>query len=196
MKKIFILLFLLTAFSLSCFSQSGIYSGGVSKNAQHDLRKTGWIVRPEIGCILIGDGDFEGGGSVNIGYQLSPRIYLGGGTNCLVNPYKSYDAYSGIYGHDNLETLYASARWYWFDGRSSPFFELNAGVGRFAFHRPWYSDYSHTRGALFAIPAIGFDIRNVNLKFGAQFSTNNVPLGFYLMLGYNYLIKEKETTRK
>ena len=195
MKELFILLFLLTALSLPSFSQSGVYSGGVSKVAQHDLRKTGWIVTPEIGCILIGDGDFEGGGSVNIGYQLSPRICFGGGMNCLIRPDRTYDAYSGIYGHDNLETLYASARWYWFDGRSSPFFELNAGVGRFAFHRS-YSDKSNTRGALFVMPTIGFDIRNVNLKLGAQFSTNDVPLGFYLMLGYNYLIKDKETTKK
>lgn len=196
MKKLFVSLFLLTVFSLSCFSQSGIYSGGVSKKAQHDLRKTGWIVRPEMG-IALSDGVSGGGMGINIGYQFSPRIYLGGGTNCLVNPYKSYDAYSGIYGHDNLETLYASARWYWLDGRSSPFFELNAGVGRFAFHRPWWDYYnSHTKGALFVIPSIGYDIRNVNLKLGAQFSTNDVSLGYYLMLGYNYLIKEKETTRK
>ena len=198
MKKLFLLLSLLVAFGLPGISQTGIYSGGVSTVAQHDLRKTGWIVRPEIGgmCNVYFDRIRNVGVGVNIGYQLSPSIYLGGGMNCLVRPDGTYDNYSGIYGHDNLETLFASARWYWFDGRSSPFVELNAGFGRFAFHYNWDSGNSHTRGALFAIPAIGFDIRNINFKLGAQCSTNDVPFDIYLMFGYNYLIKEKETTRK
>ena len=207
MKKIFILLFLLTALSLQGFAQSGIYSGGVSTVVKRDLRKTGWIVRPEVGGAMFGTFDFFGatggvGIGVNVGYQYSPRVYFGGGINCLVRlDERTYDVYSGIYGYDNFETLYASARWYWFDGRSSPFFELNLGVGRFMFHESgWYHWYfgenNSKKGALFVIPTLGFDIRNVDFKIGAYFTTNKLSFAPYVMIGYNYLIKNLKTTEK
>ena len=189
MKKL-ILMILLVAFGLSCFSQTGIYSGGTSGIAKHDLRKTGLIVRPEMGFVYGEDWDHIPGMcneqfitfGADAGYQISPHIYLGGGLGCFVSLYSYYNGHLGLLGYrDKIVPFYASFRWYWFDGLSSPFLELEAGgeisVGGDA------ADCSY-----FINPAIGYNIKNFDIKISAPIIRG---VGVCATFGYNFLIKKK-----
>ena len=191
MKKFLLIVFLLTALGLAGFSQSGIYSGGMSGIAKHDQRKTGLLVRPEIGCAYAGGGFVNNGlfvhGNANAGYQITPRIYLGGGLGCFVGLEGYYNSYLGIYGYrDKVIPLYASFRWYWFDGLSSPFLELNVGGERtFSQYCPTWDEGVY----YFFSPAIGYDIKNYDIKFSVLAFPG---IGFCLTFGYNFLINEIE----
>lgn len=202
MKKLIIIVVLLTAFGFSGFSQSGVFSGGFGNR---ELRETGWLIRPETGVVGTGYVASLMVG-VTIGRQITPHIYLGGGINCCVNPFKrGYDVYTGTMGYSNEESLFASFRWYWLDRRSSPFLELSVGIERYAYYGSnWYDDdyyyydynynYRSRRGfGPYANVAIGYDIRNFDIQLGACNSFLNYgrfSVTPYLSLGYNFLIKK------
>ena len=138
MKKLYLLILFLTTFGLSSFSQSGIYSGGVSKVVQHDLRKTGWIVRPEIGYEINHYYDDDPNATfkdlsiaANIGHQLIPHIFVGGGLGYYHGLFKHYhyNPATGIGSNYRFWffPVYANTRWYWLSTPSSPFLELQLG---------------------------------------------------------------------
>ena len=190
MKKLVLMIALLLAFALPVISQSGIYSGGMSGIAKHDLRKTGLIVRPEIGFVYGENWDHIPGMrneqfitfGADAGYQISPHIYFGGGLGCFVSLYSYYNGHLGLLGYrDKIDPFYASFRWYWFDGLSSPFLELEAGgeisVGG-----------DGADGSYFINPAIGYNIKNFDIKISAPIIRG---VGVCATFGYNFLIKKK-----
>ena len=183
MKKIVFTILFLAVFGLSGMAQSGIYSGGVSEIVKHDLRKTRWIVRPELGFV-VGEGEWDSGilfCGANAGYQISPHFYLGGGTGFYTKFRNGYHYESGTFGLYYAIPLYTSFRWYWFDGVSSPFLELNAGL---------LSMFSYDRASFFMFyPALGWDIKNFGIKIGVSYPQDNVCVG--LVVDYSFLLKQK-----
>ena len=192
--KRFFLFVLLTAFSLSGIAQSGIYSGGVSGIVEHDLRKTGWVIRPELGFAYGEDWDHISGihnekfftFSADAGYQITPRIYFGGGLGCFLgrDTHSYYNSNTGLFFerlHDKVFPLYASFRWYWFDGLSSPFLELSAGGELSKGDGRVVSSY-------YVNPAIGMDVRNIDIKISFPFFYGG---GVAISIGYNFLVKTR-----
>ena len=182
MKRPFLLILLLMTFGLSGIAQSGIYSGGVSQIVKHDLRKTGLIVRPELG-FEIGDGAIMDGCflsiGANVGYQISPHFYLGGGIGFSTNFANGYYYGGGLY---YCIPLYSSIRWYWFDGVSSPFLELNTGLLSIV-------EY-HRHNCFLLYPALGWDIKNVGIKVGFPCAMDNL-YGCCITIDYNFVLKQK-----
>lgn len=198
MKKIVITIVILTAFGLSGMAQSGIFTGGTSQIAKHDLRKIGWIIEPEIGlgyyvdyfysydqlCLKI---------SGVAGYQFTPHIFLGIGVEPVIGTMKYYHWNGGTYGSDFALSLYADYRWYWFDGRSSPFLELNTGLlASF--------DGMHKPGWLIT-PAFGWNIKGFDIKISASYFLyerkedwcgwyRTSGLGYFLSIGYDFILNK------
>ena len=199
MKKYLLTAFLLTALGLAGFSQSGVFAGGMGNRT---LRETGWKIRPEMGIAYVRYPFITI--SANIGHQITPHFYLGGGMACFVNPIRTYDSYSGLYGRDNVESLYANFRWYCLDGRISPFLELDLGIGRYDnpfdddYYYSYYGYYDYNEyqynNSVKTLPfltlAVGCDIKNFEFKFGAgNYGYDHV--GLWITLGYNFMIKKR-----
>ena len=207
MKRILFTTVLLIAIGLTGFSQSGVFSGGLGNRT---LRKTGLVIRPEVGFAVYEQALFSIG--TNIGYQITPHVYVGGGISCFVDPIGRYCSNTGSLGHENVESLYASFRWYWFDGRFSPYLDLNLGIGRYEFYRyndNWYYDYYYDdeyyynydsyNSSVKVYPclslAVGYDIKNFDIQLGLCtyghyiYSYYPTPITPYMALGYNILIK-------
>lgn len=179
------------SFSLTGFSQSGVFSGGLGSRT---LRETGWIIKPELGIMGLRYYDFPIGTNIGIGNQITPHVYVGGGMGFFMERYRSYSHVTGLYGFDNLETFYTSVRWYWLDLRSSPFLELNLGVGRFYYSNS-YDSYSHIYDyddyhlQPWITLAVGYDIRKFDINVGMCAFGDG--LGFFATVGYNFLIKKR-----
>lgn len=126
MKRVFLIALLLSGFVLTGIAQTGIYTGVVGKP---EFRKTGLVIRPEIGY----DYDMSNGSdffhfATNVGYQISPCIFVGVGT--------------GLYAGVGLFVpIYSSFRWYWFRRPSSPFLDLDIGVCYGRYRNYNYYDY-------------------------------------------------------
>lgn len=214
MKKIILLILLMTAFDLSGIAQTGIYSGGFGSR---ELRKTGWVIRPEVGVVGVPGYAMSLVIRANIGCQITPHIYFGGGIDCCVNPFKKgYDVYTGTLGYDNMESLFASFRWYWLDRKSSPFLELNAGIERYDcytydYYHEYYDYHSYDYYSYYGFSAcgsfpylniaIGYDLRSFDIKLGVfndysrrsyfyHYSSERSALVPYLTIGYVFMIKE------
>lgn len=200
MKKTLLTALLLATFSLCGFSQTGIFSGGLSNRT---LRETGLVIRPELG--IVAARYMRPGVSLDchIGYQQSPHFYVGGGMGFSVEPTSRYNPYTGESGFNNSEWIYASVRWYWLDMRSSPFLELNLGIGRWDYNRytyNYYYDYDdyyyyddnyyyRTTGIMpFISLDLGYNIRNFDVKLGVgDYSNFDYGWGCRLTVGYNFL---------
>lgn len=197
MKKFFVTALLLISFGISGFSQSGVFSGCIGSRI---LRETGWIIRPEIG---LNGGKYSGKApetvsvlafNSNFGNQLTSHIYVGGGIACFVDPDSKYNSYSGLYERSNVESLYASFRWYWFDGWFSPFLDLDLGLGRYHYFRSYY-DWNYggfwhegyqTRFLPYLSLAVGCNIKSFDFEIAVPFNISTLGVVF----GYNFLIKK------
>ena len=192
---------LIMAFAMAGISQTGVYYGGVSNRT---LRETGLILRPEVGCV-VHPKDFTMSVGVNMGYQFSPNIYVGGGMRfCIELERRKYNPNTGDFGYNNLESLYTSVRWYWLDRRSSPFLELDLGIGRFDFiHVDYYGYYNnyydnyddyyyrYVRFLPYLNIAIGYDIKNFDIKIGlGSYGPYMDSIGAFFTLGYNFVVKK------
>ena len=174
MKKVLLIVVLLMAICLSGFAQTGIYSGGISNKI---IRKTGFVIRPEMGFGY--DGWYNTSYfalQANLGYQITPCIYVGGGFGGDIGARKGYNYDTGNYGHAFGIPLYADFRWYWLKGESSPFLEVNTGAC-------YVSEYRGETYFLFT-PYIGYDIKNFDIKIGSP-----DLLGIIFSIGYNILIQ-------
>ena len=197
MKKLVLMVLFMTALGLPGIAQSGIYSGSVSVSqiAKHDLRKTGWIIGPEIGLGYL-DNYFDRQVmqiNANVGYQFTPHIYVGAGLGSVFGSEKHYHYNAGTYGRDFALSIYTDFRWYWFNGRSSPFLELNTGL--FASF-----DGVHKPGWLIT-PALGWDIKGFDIKVSIpcilfeekewDWGWNRTwGFGMCLTIGYNFMINK------
>ena len=198
MKKTLLTALLLATFSLCGFSQTGIFSGGLSNRT---LRETGLVIRPEMG--IVAAKQMQPGFSLgcHIGYQKSPHFYVGGGMGFSVEPRSRFNSYTGVSGFNNSEWIYASVRWYWLDRRSSPFLELNLGIGRYDYvhYDYYYYDYDYyyendgyyyrsTEIMPFISLDLGYNIRNFDIKVGVgDYSNFNDGWGCRFTIGYNFL---------
>lgn len=184
MKRIILTALFLTAFGMAGFSQTGVFTGVLGKPVKplkHNLRKTGLVIRPELGCfVTFNAADLDYGkyisGNVNIGYQFSSHFYVGGGCGIWGNIDVAHFPYNSF---KNVP-LYASVRCYWFDKPSSPFIDFNVGVV--------FPSYF---GALFDF-ALGYDIKNFDIKIGALVTgQRDWNYGLFLTFGYNITIKKE-----
>lgn len=171
MKKLLLTTLTIILFSLSGMAQTGIYSGGIIKN---DLRKTGMVFRPELGVESYSLGDYESypfiAPHLTMGFQVTPRVFVGGGFGVGIGTKMErvtnyYRPYFNIPIHGDL-------RWYWFDGLSSPFVELNVGI------RALFDNYPSWE-FMFDL-GIGYDYKNFDIKL-------SFPLrpGVGVSVGYN-----------
>lgn len=165
MKKS-VLIALMLMGSLVSVSQTGIYSGGIGSHKPQELRKTGLIIRPEMGFAFWEEpfSDAFIPVAVNVGYQLSPRFLVGGGTAFYLDftssrQYNSETGISRLY-RSWVIPIYANSRWYWYEDTSSPFLELN--VGSVMFKKSWWD--SKWEAGWYWQPAIGYDIKNFDIK--------------------------------
>ena len=199
MKKSFLMALLLMSW-IACISQTGIYSGGIGSHKPQELRKTGLMVRPEMGFALLFDhiDDAFIPVAVDVGYQLSPRFFAGGGMAFYID-YSCYHKYNPDTGISRLYRsqfipFYANVRWYWFEDPSSPFLELNTGFVLFKkanWDSQWEYDWSWQ-------PAIGYDINNFDIRIWADifrykyyYHDHDVGFGVGVSLGYGILLKQK-----
>lgn len=207
------------------------------KQVNHGTRETGLVIRPEIGLGLYSwpKRFFDWGGylqemyhqnnmwweplhhsffhiSVNAGYQFTPHIYLGGGGESIIGLLKPhYHSFPGIYGRDVAVSLYGNFRWYWFDGDSSPFLELNTGI--LSAVDIYHPDFNKKTG-LILTPSFGWDIKNCDIIISClirnSFVYDNHSMSFMeepsgswlwdgglrLTVGYNFMIKNKKKTKE
>lgn len=195
------------------------------------LRSTGLVIRPEIGLgyYMWPNHFFDWGGywqwmyhqnnvlwgtlqnsflniGVNAGYQFTPHIYFGGGVESVIGLLKPhYHSFPGIYGRDLAVSLFAIFRWYWFNGTSSPFLELNTGM--LSAIEIYHPDLNKKMG-LILTPSFGWSIKNYEIKISCLFRNSYVydnhsvsfmdePQGSWLWdgglrltFGYNYMINK------
>lgn len=190
MKRLFLTAMLLMAFAMAGFSQTGVYYGGVGSRT---LREAGWIIKPELGIMGLRHYDFPIGTNIGVGNQITPHVYVGVGMGFFMERFKSYSYTTGLYGFDDLETFYSSVRWYWLDLKSSPFLELNLGIGRFYYSTSHYGnlfyDYDDYHLRPWITLAVGYDIRNFDINVGMLAYGDG--LGVFATVGYNFLIKKR-----
>jgi hypothetical protein len=242
-KRVVLFFALLIATSLTGFSQMRNYPGSISKPIKFhkdNLREKGLVIRPEAGLGLYSwvyeDQDpylFEPYSlwkeitslgfiniDINVGYQITPYIYVGGGIETFIGlPEPYYHWPAGVYCRDIALSLYSSFRWYWFKGVSSPYLELNHGVlllpfdyGDYYFdygNGYDYGDYQRDLLGLIIIPSLGWEINHFDIK--ASFITGSPVFhstvhyfhslgeweaGFRLSIGYKFTISRKNKQNK
>ncbi len=195
MKKSVVIILLLVSCSLASFSQTGVYTGGVSSNEPIELRKTGLMVRPEMGFALWEEpfSDTFIPVAVNVGYQVLPRLFVGGGTAFYVDfsSIRRYNPETGVSRlyRSCLIPFYVNPRWYWFKGPSSPFLELNVGAN-LSKEPSWDSSFWI---GWYCQPAIGFDIKNFDIKIWGEIGQiysqyHSIGIGFGASIGYGFLL--------
>ena len=169
MKKLIVTIVLFLA-CVAGYAQTGLYSGGVWKGP---VRKTGLVVRPEIGFSFMDYSSFNL--SVDGGYQLTPRFYVGGKTGVGIGLDKHYDYMTGSYGRESHIPLLFSTRFYALPTPTSPFLELDLG----------WEWYSRADGWLYAIaPAFGYSFGPIDAKVSLSVIEFNIFL-VSLSVGYN-----------
>ncbi len=119
---------MLASFSLAGVSQTGIHKGVLGTP---ELRKTGLVIRPEVGYGII-DREVVPF-AANVGYQVSPCLYVGAGCGVFT-------------GREWFVPVYSSVRWCWFRGPYSPYLELNLGLSYGNYYRGYYYNYGYNVG--------------------------------------------------
>ena len=193
MKKSVVIILLLVSCSLASFSQTGVYSGGIGSNEPQELRKTGLMIRPEIGINIWEVEEIFMPIVVNVGYQLTPCFFIGGGMAfdvdfSSIRRYNPETGVSRLY-RSCLIPFYVNPRWYWFKGPSSPFLELNVGAN-LSKEPSWDSSFWI---GWYCQPAIGFDIKNFDIKIWGEIGRiysqyYGIGIGFGASIGYGFLL--------
>ena len=120
----------LASFTLTGVSQTGIHKGVLGTP---ELRKTGLVIRPEIGYAMLDSYSFFQF-ATNVGCQVSPCVYVGAGIGLFA-------------GQGLFVPIYSSFRWNWLKRPSSPFLELDLGVSygkyrEYGYYDSYYGSYN------------------------------------------------------